>query len=185
MIRLMVLVALFAVGYVAYHQTRQEREPAAAVDTSRVPEQFRSLLADRPDVVAIMRSHGLLPAADAPGSSSRMRPFADVGRPAQIRAVRRDIRRDVTALNRLSRDRALAEAYASAARPAAEPSRTQHIKVLDFDGVFVSGDRALAQVVYRRATKAPSGRFVAHAPATTTVTLARERGRWRLLRGFQ
>ena len=57
--------------------------------------------------------------------------------------------------------------------------------MLDFEGVFVSGRRALAQVVYRLSTRAPSGRFVARAPATWTVTLAREDGRWRFVRGLE
>jgi hypothetical protein len=57
--------------------------------------------------------------------------------------------------------------------------------VLDFDGVFVAGDRALAQVVYRLSIRAPSGRFEARSPATWTVTLAREGGRWRFVRGIE
>jgi hypothetical protein len=57
--------------------------------------------------------------------------------------------------------------------------------VLDFDGVFVAGDRALAQVVYRLSIRGPSGRFIARAPATWTVTLARESGRWRFVRGIE
>ena len=58
--------------------------------------------------------------------------------------------------------------------------------MLDFDGVFVAGDRALAQVVYRlsirgavRAASSPA------RPATWTVTLAREDGRWRFVRGIE
>ena len=57
--------------------------------------------------------------------------------------------------------------------------------MLDFQGVFVSGSRALAQVVYRLSTRAPSGRFVARPPAIWTVTLAREDGRWRFVRGIE
>ena len=66
--------------------------------------------------------------------------------------------------------RAFAERYAGRTEVA------QKVKVLDFEGVFVSGRRALAQVVYRLSIRAPSGRFVARAPATWTVTLA-QRGR--------
>ena len=57
--------------------------------------------------------------------------------------------------------------------------------MLDFEGVFVSGRRALAQVVYRLSIRGPSGRFVARAPATWTVTLAHEDGRWRFVRGLE
>ena len=57
--------------------------------------------------------------------------------------------------------------------------------MLDFDGVFVSGRRALAQVVYRLSMRGPSGHFVARAPATWTVTLAHEDGRWRFVRGLE
>ena len=74
---------------------------------------------------------------------------------------------------------------AFAARVAGRTQAAQRIKVLDFQGVFVSGSRALAQVVYRLSTRAPSGRFVARAPAIWTVTLAREGGRWRFVRGIE
>ncbi len=57
--------------------------------------------------------------------------------------------------------------------------------MLDFEGVFVSGRRALAQVVYRLSTRAPSGRFVARAPQTWSVRLAREGGRWRFVQGIE
>ena len=57
--------------------------------------------------------------------------------------------------------------------------------MLDFQGVFVSGRNALAQVVYRLSTRGPSGRFVARAPQIWTVTLALESGRWRFVRGIE
>jgi ketosteroid isomerase-like protein len=126
-----------------------------------------------------------------------------------VREVERHIRRDIAALNRLSdggdaatpaeAQQTLALVYSAgvlntlgsdgrrafAARVAGTTRASQRVKVLDFDGVFVAGDRALAQVVYRISVRAPSGRFVARAPATWTVTLAREDGRWRFVRGIE
>ena len=123
--------------------------------------------------------------------------------------MRGDIRRDIRALNRLSdrdgssidevertlvggllragpgRRSAPEGRRAFAARVAGRTQAAQRIKVLDFQGVFVSGRRALAQVVYRLSTRAPSGRFVARPPAIWTVTLSREDGRWRFVRGHR
>jgi hypothetical protein len=135
-------------------------------------------------------------------------PFADVGSRRELRKVRADVRRDIRTLNRLSArggastaeaERALAEVYSApvlaalgadgrrafAERLAGHTQIAQRIKVLDFEGVFVSGRRALAQVVYRLSIRAPSGRFVARSPETWTVTLVREGGRWRFVRGFE
>ena len=141
-------------------------------------------------------------------STSRPQPFGDVGTRREVREVQRHIRRDIAALNRLSDGdpassaevrRTLALVYSAgvlwalgpdgrrafAARVAGSTRASQRIKVLDFDGVFVAGDRALAQVVYRISVRAPSGRFIARAPATWTVTLTREGGRWRFVRGIE
>ena len=138
----------------------------------------------------------------------KMRPFADVGSRRDLRKVRGDIRRDLAALNRLSEhggaspvevERTLAEVYSApvlaglgadgrrafAERFAGRTQVAQKIKVLDFEGVFVSGKRALAQVVYRLSTRAPSGRFVARSPQLWTVTLAHEGGRWRFVQGIE
>jgi hypothetical protein len=49
---------------------------------------------------------------------------------------------------------------ALAARVAGTTQASQRIKVLDFDGIFVAGDHALAQVVYRLSIRGPSGRFI-------------------------
>jgi hypothetical protein len=143
-----------------------------------------------------------------PDQARATRPFADVGSRRQLREVRRDIRRGFSALNRLSNKggaspeqvqatlarvysapvlaslgadgrRDFAELYAGRTRVA------QKIRVLDFEGVFVSGRRALAQVVYRLSTRMPSGRFVARSPQTWTVTLARESSRWRFVKGLE
>lgn len=136
------------------------------------------------------------------------RPFADVGSRRALREVRADIRRDLAALNRLSAkggaspaqaEQTLAEVYSAPVLAALGPDgrhafaeqvagRTraaQRIKLRDFEGVFVAGRRALAQVVYQLSVRAPSGRFVARAPQTWTVTLAREGDRWRFVRGFE
>ena len=135
-------------------------------------------------------------------------PFADVGSREDLKKVRGDIRRNIRALNRLSdRDGSsinevemtLSEVYSApvlaalgaegrrafASRVAGRTQAAQRIRVLDFQGVFVSGRRALAQVVYRLSTRAPSGRFVARPPAIWTVTLSREDGRWRFVRGIE
>jgi hypothetical protein len=143
------------------------------------------------------------------GDAGPTRPFADIGTREELRRVRSDIRRDFAALNRLSAidggaspaqvQQTLAEVYSApvlaalgadgrrdfAERYAGRTEVAQKVKVLDFEGVFVSGRRALAQVVYRLSTRAPSGHFVARAPATWTVTLAREGGRWRFVQGLE
>jgi hypothetical protein len=139
---------------------------------------------------------------------SQPAPYADVGSRREVRAVQADIRRDIRALNRLSDkdgssivevEHTLSQVYservlgslgeqgrrAFAGRVAGRTQAAQRIRVLDFQGVFVSGERALAQVVYRISTRAPSGRFVARAPAIWTVTLALEDGRWRFVRGIE
>jgi hypothetical protein len=136
------------------------------------------------------------------------RPFADVGSRSDVREVRADIRRDIAALNRLTAngeaspaqaERTLAVVYSApvltalgadgrrefAEQLAGRTRAAQQIKVRDFEGIFVSGKRALAQVVYQLSIRAPSGRFIARSPQNWTVTLAREGGRWRFVRGFE
>ncbi|MDA0163507.1 hypothetical protein OM076_24755 [Solirubrobacter ginsenosidimutans] len=148
-------------------------------------------------------------AGDGSAAQTQMAPFADVGSRRELREVRADIRRDFAALNRLSAveggasiadiTKTLAEVYSApvlnalgtdgvrdfASRYAGRTEVAQKVKILDFEGVFVSGARALAQVVYRLSLRAPSGRYVARAPATWTVTLAREDGRWRFVQGLE
>lgn len=142
------------------------------------------------------------------GEEQRARPFADVGSRRELKKVRGDIRRDLAALNRLSAkggassaaaERTLSEVYSApvlerlgargrsefAARLAGRTQAAQRIKVVDFAGVFVSGKRALAQVVYRLSMRSPSGRFVARSPQIWTVRLAYEGGRWRFVQGFE
>jgi hypothetical protein len=183
---------------------------------SGIPSEFQEILASRPDPLSILRQRGALPGLGAirrfAGGERDVppqpRPFADVGSRDQLREVRRDIRRDIAALNRLSEgdgasaaevERTLGEVYSAsvlealgadgrrafAARVAGRTQVAQQVKVLDYRGVFVSGNRALAQVVYRLSTRAPSGRFVARSPEIWTVSLAREHGRWRFVRGFE
>jgi len=222
MVRLVLAVAVLGVAFVLLRERIMANGSAApvqsAVDTSHVPKEFRSLLAYRPDPVAILSSRGALPGlgvirrlaghgSDKPAPDPE-RPFGNVGSRHDVREVERHIRRDIDALNRLSEmkdvtpaqaERTLDLVYSAtslnalgpagrqafAARLAGTTHASQKIKVLDFDGVFVAGDRALAQVVYRLSIRAPSGRFAARSPATWTVTLARENGRWRFVRGFE
>jgi hypothetical protein len=182
---------------------RQFRELLAArPDPAQVLLQRGAL----PGLGAIRKLAGASREAD---DDAPLRPFADVGSPRELRKVRADIRRDFAALNRLSSieggasaeqvQETLTEVYSApvlealgpdgrrdfAERYAGRTQVAQKVKVLDFEGVFVSGRRALAQVVYRLSTRAPSGHFVARAPATWTVTLAREGGRWRFLQGLE
>ena len=72
---------------------------------------------------AILRSRGALPglgvisgwsARTRPTAGGRPAPFADVGTPRQLRLLRRDVRRDLGALNRLSRGDGASPAEAAA-----------------------------------------------------------------------
>jgi hypothetical protein len=222
MVRMVLVIAVLGVTFVLLRErimTSGSAAPVqATVDTSRVPKEFRSLLAYRPDPAAILSSRGALPGlgvirrlaghGDEKPATDQTRPFGNVGSRSDVRQVQRHIRRDIEALNRLSEmdgvtppqaARTLELVYSAAtlralgpggrqafaARVAGTTHASQKIKVLDFDGVFVAGDRALAQVVYRLSIRAPSGRFEARSPATWTVTLAREGGRWRFVRGIE
>jgi len=222
MVRMVLVIAVLGVAFVLLRERIVSNGTAApvpsAVDTSRVPKEFRSLLAYRPDPASILTSRGALPglgvirrlAGHEPekAQSDQARPFGDVGSRRDVRQVERHIRRDIDALNRLSEmdhvtpaeaERTLELVYSAAtlralgpdgrqafaSRVAGTTNASQKINLLDFDGVFVAGNRALAQVVYRLSIRAPSGRFVARSPATWTVTLAREGGRWRFVRGLE
>jgi hypothetical protein len=222
MVRLALFLAVLAVGVVLFKQRSDGVGAGAAtpppVNTAQLPAEFRDLIAARPDPARILRERGALPGL---GSIRRFaaglrddekapesRPFADVGSRRELRKVRGDIRRDFTALNRLSGkggaspaqvERTLAQVYSAsvlaalgadgrrefAERYAGRTEVAQKVKVLDFEGVFVSGRRALAQIVYQVSTRASSGHFVARAPQTWTVTLAREGGRWRFVQGIE
>ena len=177
---------------------------AARPDPAQILRQRGAL----PGLGSISRIAGTL-SGEHQDTPAPMRPFADVGTRAELRKVRGDIRRDFDALNRLSSMRGgaspaevsatLAEVYSApvlaalgadglrafAERYAGRTEVAQTVRVLDFEGVFVSGRRALAQVVYRLSMRSPSGRYVARAPATWTVTLAHEDGRWRFVRGLE
>ena len=72
-----------------------------------------------------------------------------------------------------------------AERIAGRTQVAQRIKVLDFQGIFVSGRRALAQVVYRMSLRAPSGRYIARSPQRWTVRLVHEGDHWRFVRGLE
>src|SRR5262245_35718156 len=132
MLKLAVTVAVMAVGFVFVKDRIATPITTPAVSAARVPPEFREILASRPDVAAILRGSG-----SAPDQPAQQVPFADVGSARELRAVRRDIRRDLAA-------------------------RDEHFQVMDFQGIFISGHRALAQLVYRRGHR---------SPATATVTL--------------
>jgi hypothetical protein len=222
MVRVVLVIALLGAGFIALsHRSGQGGESMESTiqgDLARVPPQFRSLLASRPDPAAILSTRGALPGLGAirrlaggdsgdDAGAQPPGPFADVGSRSDIAAVRRDVRSDLAVLNRLSAsgaasepeaEAALASVYSTtvltalgpkgrrafAARLAGATGAAQRIRVLSFDGVFASGDRALAQVTYRLSVRAPSGHFVAHPVQEWTVTLAREAGYWRFVRGF-
>ena len=222
MVRMVLVIAVLGVAFVLLRErimtTGSAAPVQATVDTSRVPKEFRSLLAYRPDPAAILSSRGALPGlgvirklaghdSETP-KSDQVRPFGNVGSRSDVRQVQRHIHRDIAALNRLSvmehvtpaeAERTLELVYSAAtlnalgpdgrqafaARVAGTTHGSQKLKVLDFDGIFVAGDRALAQVVYQLSIRAPSGRFIARSPASWTVTLAREGGRWRFVRGIE
>jgi hypothetical protein len=217
-----VLLAVACAGAL-YFRTQAHRTQEAAIaapqraDLSRLPPELRGFLGTTPDPSAILRSSGALPGLGVikrlVGQGDKTQdagttPFADVGTPRQLRLVRHDVKRDIAALNHLSKgDGAspaeaadtLAEVYSApildalgpsgrrafAARVAGRTEVAQHVKVLGFEGIFVSGRRALARVVYRISVRAPSGRFIARGPQTWTVTLSREGGRWRFVHGFE
>jgi hypothetical protein len=115
MIRLVIVIAVFAVGFVALKQRSNSVEaslPAAPpVNSAQVPPEFRRLLAQAPDPARILRERGALPGLDAirrlTGGATEVvqpaaHPFADVGSRRELKKVRGDIRRDLKALNRLS-----------------------------------------------------------------------------------
>jgi hypothetical protein len=226
MVRLVLVIGVLAVGFMVFkHRSDEVATGATAVappvaNTAGVPREFRTLLASRPDPAQILRQRGALPglgsirrltgkfSGDITASTAGVRPFADVGSRRELRAVRRDIRRDFAALNRLSTrggastaevSATLSDVYSApvlaalgvdglrefAERYAGRTQVAQKVRILDFDGVFVAGRRALAQVVYRLSMRGPSGRFIARAPATWTVTLAHEHGRWRFVRALE
>jgi hypothetical protein len=199
----------------AVQETAAAPQPTRA-DLSSLPPELRTALAGMPDPASLLRSAGALPGLGAikrlvgHGSApvTPMAPFADSGTPRQLRLVRRDVKRNLAALNRLSdSDGAspqqaagtLAEVYSApilrelgpdgrrafAERVVGRSQVPERVKVLGFEGVFVSQRRALARVVYRILVRAPSGRYIGRAPQTWAVTLSRERGRWRFVQGFE
>src|SRR4051794_7920229 len=117
MVRMVLAFAVLGVAFVILRERVVSDGGGAApvqsaVDTSRVPKEFRSLLAYRPDPAAILASRGALPGlgvirrlaghdADRP-ATDEVRPFGNVGSRRDVREVQRHIRRDIEALNRLS-----------------------------------------------------------------------------------
>jgi hypothetical protein len=207
-----VLLVLCALALYVRARHNDDGAPSSAVQGQALPPGLRSLLDAGPDAAALLRSAGALPGLAAiqpgdPAAQPAVLPFANVGSRGELRGVRRDIRRDLAALNRLSDEdgatpamaaRTLAAVYSArvltalgpagrrafATRVAGRTHIAQRVRLLGYDGIFVSGPHALAQVVYRLSMRTPSGRFLARAPETWTVTLVRERGRWRFVRGL-
>jgi hypothetical protein len=216
--RWVVLVLLTVAVGAVYLRARDAGGDSAAYATSPVrveglPREARDIYGSVPSPVALLHSAEALPglgALRAQGDTppeARAFPFADIGTPRELRSVRRDIRRNLDAINALSdagggapraAARTLAEVYSApvlaslgpggrqafAARLAGSARVVEHVRALGYEGVFVSGRRALAQVIYRVSVRVPSGRFLVREPRTWTVTLAREHGRWRFVRGF-
>jgi hypothetical protein len=213
----LLVVLTVAVGAV-YLRARAIDDDSAALATSPVqigglPPQVRDIYGSVPSPVALLHSAEALPGlgairahGDTPAVAQAF-PFADIGTPRELRSVRRDIRRNLDAINALSdagggwpraAAQTLAEVYSApvlaslgpagrqafAARLAGSARVVEHVRALGYEGVFVFGRRALAQVIYRVSVRVPSGRFLVREPRTWTVTLARERGRWRFVRGF-
>src|SRR4051794_37361749 len=114
--RWVALLAVLCAGALLYRARAEEARPPAPVtptraDAARLPPELRSVLVRAPDPATILRSSGALPGlgmirrlvrhGDAPPEPGTV-PFADIGTPRQLRQVRRDVRRDLAALNRLS-----------------------------------------------------------------------------------
>src|SRR3954447_3890050 len=116
MVRMVLVIAVLGVAFVLLRERIVSNGTAApvpsAVDTSRVPKEFRSLLAYHPDPAAILASRGALPGlgvirrlaghGDEEPATDQVRPFRNVGSRRDVRQVERHIRRDIEALNRLS-----------------------------------------------------------------------------------
>jgi hypothetical protein len=115
MVRLVIVIAAFAIGFVALKQRSDSMGSSVAVapqvDRSQIPPEFRRILDRAPDPAQILRERGALPGLGAirrltGGGSAAVepaaKPFADVGSRRALKKVRGDIRRDLRALNRLS-----------------------------------------------------------------------------------
>ena len=116
MIRLVIVIAIFAVGFVALKQRSESvgASPPTAppVNSAQIPPEFRRILARAPDPAQILRERGALPGlgairrltgGDSGEDEPSTRPFADVGSRRELKKVRGDIRRDLRALNRSAR----------------------------------------------------------------------------------
>ena len=230
MVRLVLVIAVFALGFVVVKRAAGEGERGRGLGVRGARRRDRAgcrasssrcwppgrtrprscaSAARSPASARSRRIAGKLGAAATTASPPRCARSPTSAAARELRKVRSDIRRDFDALNRLSSIRGgaspaevsatLAEVYSApvlaalgadglrafAERYAGRTEVAQKVKVLDFEGVFVSGRRALAQVVYRLSMRGPSGHYVARAPATWTVTLAQEDGRWRFVRGLE
>ena len=143
----------------------------------------------------------------ATGRSRAVRPFADVGSRAELREVRGDIRRDFAALNRLLDPGGASTAEVQGRSPRSTPPRSSPPSAPTAGAHFAEryagrtegGPEGQGPRLRRRLRlrpprprpgrlpplhpRPPPGRSSPAPPATWTVTLAREDGRWRFVRG--
>ena len=199
MVRLVLVIAVLAVGFVLVKR-RRTRPAAGAAPRAALRRQHRRDAEGVPVAARrtartrrrSSRQRGALPGlgVDPPdrgqldrggeAAAAPTRPFADVGsraraargprrHPARLRARSTASPRPAAAPRPPRSPRTLAEVYSApvlaalgadgrrafAERYAGRTQVAQKVKVLDFDGVFVSGRRALAQVVYRLSMRAP------------------------------
>jgi len=186
------------------------------VPSSQVPAEFRSILSGMGAATAgaLNPKAGVLPGVFGSGGDAEEdagpRPFADTGSPRQVARVKRDTRahlRAVSALTRrVRRDPARAAAvldrvYSRRVLAAAGPERraelarklagvtsttAQRVRVLAFQGVFVTGDQAIAVLDYARGVRPGRGGRWRELPSERwQVALRREAGTWRFERGLE
>lgn len=158
-----------------------------------------------PGVGALVRGRD-----DGDDEDDRLRPFGDVGSRRAVARVKATVRRDLRTMSRFTRrfartpedaaaivarvysrrvlDELGADGRAKLARGLAgqpsDPARS--LSVVQFQGVFVAGRRALALLDYRSSQRFRRGGPWQRMPATRwQITLIREDGRWRLVRGLE
>lgn len=140
----------------------------------------------------------------------RLRPFGDVGSHRAVARVKATVRRHLRTMSRFTRrfarspedaaavvrrvysrhvlDELGADGRAKLARGlAGEPSDpARSLSVVQFQGVFVAGRRALALLDYRSSQRFRRGGPWQRMPAKRwQITLIREDDRWRLVRGLE
>jgi hypothetical protein len=146
---------------------------------------------------------------EAEEESDRLRPFGDVGSRAAVLRVKTTVRRHLRTISRFTRDferdpgkaaavidqvysrRVLDELGDDGRKKLAEglagqpddPARS--LSVVQFHGVVASGRHALVLLDYRERRRfRRGGPWQSAPPERWQVTLLREDGRWRFVRGF-